>query len=108
MNETFEEKRNARRERHAAIREEVTSEEAQAFEAEAAENAGALDVPLHLRITRGLDAELRQQAAAEQIPTSALVRRLLTQAVREHRTGGVTEAEVEQIAHRVVTEHVGG
>ncbi len=100
--ETPERARAARRERHAAIRDEVAAEEAEAAEAEAAET---LDVPLHLRITRGLDAELRQRAAAEQIPTSALVRRLLNQAMHDHRAGGITHAEVEQIARRVVAEH---
>jgi len=57
-----------------AVREEYADEEA-----EAAENAAALDVPLSLRITRELDGQLRRRAAAEQIPTSALVRRLLSQ-----------------------------
>lgn len=76
----------------------------EAAEAEAAENADTLDVPLHLRITRGLDAELRQRAAAEQISTSALVRRLLTKAVHDYRAGGLTEEEVEEIARRVVVE----
>ncbi|HVX45824.1 MAG TPA: hypothetical protein VHC49_18185 [Mycobacteriales bacterium] len=108
MNEKTTTARGARRARHAAIRAEVAVEEAEAAEAEAAENAGALDVPLHLRITRGLDAELRQRADSEQIPMSALVRRLLTQAVHEHPAGGLSEAEVEQIARRVVTEHVNG
>ncbi len=42
--------------------------------------AAALDVPLHLRIDRELDVQLRQQAAEAHIPTSALVRRLLRQA----------------------------
>jgi hypothetical protein len=93
-----EQARAARRQRHAAIRAEV------AAEAEAAENAGTLDVPLHLRITRGLDAELRTRAAAEQIPTSALLRRLLNRAVHDYRSGGLSEADVEQIARRVVAE----
>lgn len=104
MSETTERQRAARRARHAAIRTEVASEEAEAAEAEAAENAGALDVPLHLRVTRDLDAELRRLAAAEQVPTSALVRRLLTQAIHQHRPGGLTEEDVERIARRVVIE----
>ena len=61
-----------------AAREEYAEEEAEAAEAEIAEQNAALDVPLNLRITRGLDARLRRRATAEQIPTSALVRRLLT------------------------------
>ncbi len=59
----------------------ILAEYAEAAEIEVAENAEALDVPLNLRITKGLDAQLCQRAAAEQIPTSALVRRLLTGAV---------------------------
>jgi hypothetical protein len=105
MNDMTQQARAARRQRHAAIRSEVAAEEAEAAEAEAAENAGTLDVPLHLRITRGLDAELRKRAAAEQIPTSALVRRLLNQAVHDYRSGGLSEADVEEIARRVVSEH---
>ncbi|MDQ2790239.1 MAG: ribbon-helix-helix protein, CopG family [Actinomycetota bacterium] len=55
-------------------------------------------MPLHLRIDRELDTQLRRRAAAEHIPTSALVRRLLRQAVHEHSLGGPTAAEVEDIA----------
>jgi len=79
-------------------------EEAEAAEAEIAEKAAALDVPLNLRITKDLDSQLRRQATAEQIPTSALVRRLLIRAVAKHRTGGLTAADVEQIARRVLHE----
>ncbi len=75
---------------------------AEAAETESAEQAGALDVPLHLRIDRELDAQLRSRALAEQIPTSALVRRLLRQAIGEQRSSELTAAEVEQIARRVV------
>lgn len=107
MTDRSENARAARRARHNAIRTEVATEEAEAAEAEAAENADTLDVPLHLRITRGLDTELRQRAAAEQIPTSALVRRLLTKAVHDDRPGGLTETDVEEIARRVVVEHTG-
>lgn len=105
MSNQTDDGRAARRERHAQIRAEVASEEAEAAEAEAAENADTLDVPLHLRITRGMDAELQQRAADEQIPLSALVRRLLTQAVRDHPAGGLTEADVEKIARRVFVDH---
>jgi hypothetical protein len=97
--------RAARRARHAAIRAEVAQEEAEAAEVEAAENAIALDVPLHLRIDRQLDARLRRLAAAEHIPTSALVRRLLRQAT-EHRTEPFTTADIEQIARRVAREEI--
>ncbi len=88
----------------AAIREQYAEEEAEAAEAEIAEKTAALDVPLNLRITKDLDSQLRQQTTAEQIPTSALVRRLLIRAVGEHRPGGLTPADVEQIARRVLHE----
>ncbi|GAA0540956.1 hypothetical protein GCM10011581_37720 [Saccharopolyspora subtropica] len=71
-----------------------------------AENAAALDVSLHLRISRFLDADLRRQAAAEHIPTSALVRRLLTQAVHRNDSRSITPAEVEEIARRVAREEL--
>lgn len=98
--------RDARRARHAAIRAEVAQEETEAAEAEAAENATTLDVPLHLRIDRHLDAQLHQQAAAEHIPTSALVRRLLRQATHDYRSDSPTTAEVEEIARRVAREEI--
>jgi len=88
----------------AAIREQYAEEEAEAAEVQIAEKAAALDVPLNLRITKDLDNRLRRQATAEQIPTSALVRRLLSRAVGEQRPGGLTPADVEQIARRVVHE----
>ncbi|MGI8311263.1 hypothetical protein [Saccharopolyspora hattusasensis] len=98
--------KTARRARHDVIRAQVADEEVEAAEAEAAENAAALDVSLHLRISQSLDAELRRRAAAEHIPTSALVRRLLTQAVHRHDSGGLTSAEVEEIARRVTREEL--
>ncbi|WP_190817327.1 hypothetical protein [Saccharopolyspora pogona] len=98
--------KSARRARHDAIRAQVADEEVEAAEAEAAENAAALDVSLHLRISQSLDAELRRRAAAEHIPTSALVRRLLTQAVHRHDSGALTSAEVEEIARRVTREEL--
>lgn len=85
MTDTTDRARVARRSRHEAIRAEVAEEEAEAANAEVAEKAGTLDVPLHLRIDRELDAQLRQRAAAAQIPTSVMVRRLLRQAVHEPR-----------------------
>lgn len=106
MTNSVDDTRAARRARHEAIRTEVAAEEAEAEEAEAAENAAALDVPLHVRISRGLDAELRRRAADERIPTSALVRRLLDQAVHRHGTGELTAADVEAIARRVTREEL--
>jgi len=108
MSGTTEEARAARRARHEAILSEVAQEEAEAAETEIAEKASALDMPLHLRIDRELDAQLRRRAAAEHIPTSALVRRLLRQAVQEHHPGGLTTAEVEDVARRVVREELHG
>ncbi|WP_067480908.1 hypothetical protein [Nocardia amamiensis] len=96
----------ARRARHDAIRAQVADEETEAAEAEAAENAATLDVSLHLRISHTLEAELRRRAAAEHIPTSALVRKLLTQAVRQQDPGGLTAADVEEIARRVTREEL--
>ena len=90
-----------------AAREEYAEEEAEAAEAEIAEQNAGSTCRLNLRIARGLDACLRRRATAEQIPTSALVRRLLTQTVHDYRGGG-TEAEVEEIARRVVCEEVRG
>lgn len=94
------------RARRQAILAEYAEEEAEAAEAEIAEKNAALDVPLNLRIDRGLDRELRRLASAEQIPTSALVRRLLRQAVSDERPGGMTAAEVEEIARRVAREEL--
>lgn len=91
-----------------AIRAEYADEEAEAAEIEAAENAAALDVPLSLRITRDLDSELRRRAAAEQIPTSALVRRLLNQSVHGPSAPVLTVEQVEEIARRVAHEPAGG
>jgi hypothetical protein len=106
MHDTSEQARAERRARHEAIRAEVATEEAEVIEAEIAEKAASLDVPLHLRIDRELDAELRRRAAAERIPTSALVRRLLRRAVHEQNPSGLTAADVEDIARRVTREEL--
>jgi antitoxin component of RelBE/YafQ-DinJ toxin-antitoxin module len=71
-------------------------------------NAAALEVPLNLRIDRKLDTQLKQRAAAAQIPTSALVRRLLRQAMREPGAPVLTEERVEAIVRRVLAETKGG
>ncbi len=105
MTETTEQARAVRQERHRAIRADVAQEEAEATEAEVAEKAGALDVPLHLRIDRNLDVELRRQAEIEQVPTSSLVRRLLRQALEESREQ-LTVGQVEAIARRAVQEEL--
>ncbi|MEX2290090.1 MAG: ribbon-helix-helix protein, CopG family [Mycobacteriales bacterium] len=105
MTETTDGARGARRVRHRAIRAEVAQEEAEAAQAEGTEKAAALDVPLHLRIDRELDAQLRRQAAEAHVPTSALVRRLLRQAVQEPPEQ-LTTADVESIARRVAREEL--
>lgn len=105
MTDTDDRTRSARRARHEAVSAEVSQEEAEAAEAEVAEKASLLDVPLHLRIDRELDTELRRQAAAAQVPTSALVRRLLREAVNEHRPG-LTTADVEEIARRIARQEI--
>lgn len=108
MPDTTEEARSVRRARHEAIRAEVAEEEADAVEADIAEKARALDVPLHLRIDRELDTLLRRWAADEDIPTSELVRRLLRQAVRGHPSESLTEAQVMDIARNVAREELQG
>lgn len=105
---TDEVRRAARLRRHEAIRAEVADEEAEAVEAEIAEKSGSLDVPLHLRIDRELDDELRQRAIEAQIPTSALVRRLLREALRGQRRESPTVSEIEEIARRVAREEIAG
>jgi predicted HicB family RNase H-like nuclease len=87
-----------------AVRDEYAEEDAEAAEAEIAERNAALDMPLNLRIDKDLDAQLKRQAAAAQIPTSALVRRLLRQAVQDPSGQVLTVEQVEAIARRVVAE----
>lgn len=87
-----------------AVREEYADEEAEAAEIEAAENAAALDVPLSLRITKELDSQLKRRAIAEQISPSALVRRVLRQAVHDSSGPVLTVEQVEEIARRVIRE----
>jgi hypothetical protein len=108
MTDATDKARAARRVRHEAIRSEVAQEEIEAVDADIAEKASALDVPMHLRIDRGLDVELRRRAADEHISTSALVRQLLHQAVGEPQRESLTAAEVEDIARRVVREELQG
>jgi hypothetical protein len=47
-----------------------------------------------------------RRAANEHVPTSALVRRLLRQAVGEPLRENLTAAEVEEIARRVAREEL--
>lgn len=87
-----------------AVRAEYAEEEAEAAEAEAAESAAALEVPLSLRITRDLDGQLKQRAAREQVSPSALVRRILRDALHGQQEPVLTVEEVERIVRRVVRE----
>lgn len=105
MPETTDTARADRRARHEAIRAEVAVEEAEAVEAEAVEKTNTLDVPMHLRIDSGLDEQLRQRARGEGIPTSALVRRLLRQAMQQ-APSALSQADVEDIARRVAREEL--
>jgi predicted HicB family RNase H-like nuclease len=84
--------------------EEAEAAEAEVAEAEVAERNAALDVPLNLRIDRELDTQLRQRAVAAQIPVSALVRRLLREAMTHPDSAPLTVEQVERIARRVLTE----
>src|SRR4051794_29859451 len=87
-----------------AVRAEYAEEEAEAAEAEVAERNAALDMPLNLRIARQLAAQLKRQAAAAGIPTPALVRRLLRQALQDPQAPVLTVEEVEAIARRILAE----
>jgi hypothetical protein len=57
-----------------------------------------------MRITRSLDARLHQRAAAEHISPSALVRRILHEALDTQPTQVLTIEQVEEIARRVLRE----
>jgi len=105
MSDTSATGRTARKKRHQAILAEIADEESEATETEAVERRGALDVPMHLRIDKELDGCLRQLAADEGIPTSALVRRILRSATRGHHMS-LSTADVESIARRVAREEL--
>jgi hypothetical protein len=87
--------------RHSRSREDLAEEEADSIAAEIAENQ---QTALSLRVPASLAAELKARAEAEQVPTSALVRRLLTQALHEPTAPVLTVEQVEQIARRVYRE----
>lgn len=90
-----------RRREHIGIRNEIAEEDAAAITAEIAESGGR--TALSLRVPESLAQALKERAAAELIPTSALVRRLLIQAM--HGSAPVlTTDQVEQIARRVYHE----
>jgi predicted DNA binding CopG/RHH family protein len=87
--------------RRDAIRAEYAVEEAESAEAEAVENEQAV---VSVRVPASLAEALKAKAATEHIPTSALVRRLLTQAVQEPPATALTVEQVEEIARRVFRE----
>jgi predicted HicB family RNase H-like nuclease len=88
-----------------AIRADYAEEEAEAAEAELAERAAALDTTLTLRVSRALEDALRRRAEQQQIPVSALCRRLLTSAL-EREPAALDARTVEAIARRVVREEL--
>jgi predicted HicB family RNase H-like nuclease len=93
--------RRADRLRAADAREAVIEDEAEAIAAEIAENQ---QTALSLRVPASLSAALKTRAEAEQIPTSALVRRILTQAMQQSTPPVLTVEQVEEIARRVYRE----
>jgi predicted DNA binding CopG/RHH family protein len=89
------------RARRNAIRAEYAAEEAEAAEAEALENDQAV---VSVRVSAALAETLKSRAAAEHMPTSALIRRILAQAMDERSTPVLTVEQVEEIARRVYRE----
>lgn len=90
-----------RRMQHAAIRSEVAEEEAAAISDEIAENK---ETALSLRVPQSLSQALKQRASAEGLPVSAIVRRLLSQAIHQPTAPAPTIEQVEQIARRAARE----
>jgi predicted DNA binding CopG/RHH family protein len=89
------------RSRRDTIRAEYAAEEAEAAEAEAVDAEQAV---LSVRISAQLAETLKARAAAEHIPVSTLVRRVLSRGILEHAHPLLTVEQVEQIARRVVLE----
>jgi plasmid stability protein len=58
-----------------------------------------------VRVPATLAETLKARAAAEHIPTSALIRRILTQAVHEPSTPVLTVEQVEEIARRIYRKY---
>jgi predicted DNA binding CopG/RHH family protein len=87
--------------RRDAIRADYAAEEAEAAEAEAIENEQAV---VSVRVPAALAESLKSRAAAEHIPTSALIRRILSQAMRDPAAPVLTVEQVEEIARRVYRE----
>jgi predicted HicB family RNase H-like nuclease len=93
--------RRADRLRLADGREAVIEDEAESIATEIAENQ---QTALSLRVPVSLSAALKARAEAERIPTSALVRRILTQALEQPSARVLTVEQVEEIARRVYRE----
>lgn len=98
--------RQADRLRLADAREAVIEDEAEAIAEEIAESEQ--QAAISVRVPATLSAALKARAESEHIPTSALVRRILTEAMEQHPSASAFTAEqieqVEQIARRVYRE----
>ena len=98
--------RRADRLRMADAREVVIEDEAAAVAAEIAESEQQAAISVRVPVT--LSAALKARAESEHIPTSALVRRILTEAMERHPSASALTAEqieqVEAIARRVYRE----
>lgn len=86
--------------RREELRAEYATEEAEAAEAEALENEQTV---VSVRMPSALADAIKLRAAAEHVPASALIRRLLTDAI-DHPTPTLTIEQVEEIARRVYRE----
>ncbi|RJQ77392.1 ribbon-helix-helix protein, CopG family [Pseudonocardiaceae bacterium YIM PH 21723] len=86
-----------------AILAEYAAEEAEAAAAEALENEQAV---ISVRVPSRLAENLKSMATDEHIPTSALIRRILTQAVQHPGRPVLTVEQVEEIARRITREEL--
>ncbi len=87
--------------RRAAIRAEYADEEAEAVDTEVLENDQAVT---SVRVPAALAETLKARAADAHVPTSALIRRILTRAARAGPEPVLTVGQVEEIARRIVRE----
>ena len=85
------------RRRREALRAEYAAE---AAEAEALENEQTV---VSVRMPSALADAIKLRATAEHVPASALIRRLLAEAI-DHPTPTLTIEQVEEIARRVYRE----
>ena len=87
-------------------KDDVIENEDDAIAAEIAESEQQAAISVRVPVT--LSAALKARAEAERIPTSALVRRILTEAMERHPSASALTAEqieqVEAIARRVCRE----